>query len=238
MHATALSGLTQAWHGLHVLMQPNQRRFDWGVFTPGTQHTVMAAGVPAMSKGSSAAACLPASDSCPPVFGRAPAPQCGCKHDAWVMCCRRRRLPMLARSGTGSRRWRRRRPEQHVQHRSASTPSCGSCSIKYAYSSRSATGHVCLVQASILTIIMPALPLPQQSSTERTAQLTFRLQALHEAEMRQEQVEGDVRSRQAELRRQSDQEKRLKDDMQTLRRSQGWTRLSAALCPCRPSQAP
>ena len=50
--------------------------------------------------------------------------------------------------------------------------------------------------------------------------------------MRQEQVEGDVRSRQAELRRQSDQERRLKDEMQTLRRSQGQAGLSAALCPC------
>ena len=55
--------------------------------------------------------------------------------------------------------------------------------------------------------------------------------------MRQEQVEGDVRSRQAELRRQSDQERRLKDEMQTLRRSQGQTRISAAFCPCHPSPA-
>ena len=55
--------------------------------------------------------------------------------------------------------------------------------------------------------------------------------------MRQQQVEADVRHRQTELRRQSDQEKRLKDNMQTLRRSQGQTRLSAALCPYRPSPA-
>ena len=79
--------------------------------------------------------------------------------------------------------------------------------------------------------------LPHHSSPERVCLVSILLQALHEAEMRQEQIEGDVRSRQTELRRQSDQERRLKDDMQTLRRSQGQTCLSAALCPWRLSPA-
>ena len=69
---------------------------------------------------------------------------------------------MLARSGTGSMRSRRRCPEQPVQHRFASTHCCGACFIMCAYGWQRA--DPVSLQTQLPIIMMPRLLLPQPIS--------------------------------------------------------------------------